>query len=205
MYNANLFYVDWKDPQVNSATTFWGFFAVQNAQKASTRGVELELTGSVGAGFTYNLGYTYTKAQLEADAMSVDGAYVYGYKGDTLPGVPEHRFNAAGSYGIPMGNGLLTLRGDVYYQSESENALSLNPKFQRTLDGFPILNASATYSIDKWDVTLWLKNIANEEGISGIYTEQYMGTAPAEGYYGNGSKALVALPRTLGLTVSYRF
>ncbi len=205
MYNANLFYVDWKDPQVNSATTFWGFFAVQNAQKASTRGVELELTGSVGAGFTYNLGYTYTKAQLEADAMSVDGAYIYGYKGDTLPGVPEHRFNAAGSYGIPMGNGLLTLRGDVYYQSESENALSLNPKFQRTLDGFPILNASATYSIDKWDVTLWLKNIANEEGISGIYTEQYMGTAPAEGYYGNGSKALVALPRTLGLTVSYRF
>lgn len=205
MYNANLFYVDWKDPQVNSATTFWGFFAVQNAQKASTRGVELELTGSVGAGFTYNLGYTYTKAQLEADATSVDGAYIYGYKGDTLPGVPEHRFNAAGSYGIPMGNGLLTLRGDVYYQSESENALSLNPKFQRTLDGFPILNASATYSIDKWDVTLWLKNIANEEGISGIYTEQYMGTAPAEGYYGNGSKALVALPRTLGLTVSYRF
>lgn len=205
MYNANLFYVDWKDPQVNSATTFWGFFAVQNAQKASTRGVELELTGSVGAGFTYNLGYTYTKAQLEADATSVDGAYVYGYKEDTLPGVPEHRFNAAGSYGIPMGNGLLTLRGDVYYQSQSENALSLNPKFQRTLDGFPILNASATYSTDKWDVTLWLKNIANEEGISGVYTEQYMGTAPAEGYYGNGSKALVALPRTLGLTVSYRF
>jgi len=205
MYNANVFYVDWKDPQVNSATTFWGFFAVQNAQKASTRGVELELTGSAGAGFTYNLGYTYTKAQLEADALAVDGAYVYGYKGDPLPGVPEHRFNAAGSYGIPIGNGLLTLRGDVYYQSESENALSLNPKFQRTLDGFPILNASATYSIDKWDVTLWLKNLTNEEGISGIYTEQYMGTAPAESYFGNGSKALVALPRTLGVTVSYRF
>ncbi|WP_334178919.1 TonB-dependent receptor [Pseudoxanthomonas sp.] len=205
MYNANLFYVDWKDPQVNSATTNWGFFAVQNAPKASTRGVELELTGTVGEGFTYNLGYTYTKAQLEADARAVDGTYIYGRKGDTLPGVPEHRFNAAGSYGIPLGNGLLTLRGDVYYQSESENALSLNPKFRRTLDGFPILNASATYSIDAWDVTLWLKNLANEEGISGVYTEQYMGTAPAEGYYGNGSKALVALPRTLGVTVSYRF
>ena len=32
-----------------------------------------------------------------------------------------------------------------------------------------------------------------------------MGTAPAEGYFGNGSKALVALPRTIGVTVSYRF
>src|SRR3546814_1756321 len=36
-YNADVFYVDWKDPQVNSSTTWWGFFAVQNAQKASTR------------------------------------------------------------------------------------------------------------------------------------------------------------------------
>ena len=204
-YNANLFYVDWKDPQVNSATTNWGFFAVQNAEKASTRGVELELAGHAVTGFGYSLGYTYTKAQLERDALAVDGAYLYGYKGDPLPGVPEHRFNVAASYGIPVGNGLLTFRGDAYYQSEMENALSLSPRFARTLDGYAIFNASATYGIDNWDFTLWLKNLANEEGISGIYTEQYMGTAPAEGYFGNGSKALVALPRTIGVTVSYRF
>src|SRR3546814_571859 len=121
-YNANVFYVDWDDPQVNTSTTFWGFFAVQNANKASTRGVELELAGSAGEGFTYSLGYTYTDAQLEADAVAVDGAYLYGYKGDPLPGVPEHRFNAAGSYGIPVGSGLLTLRADAYYQSESERS-----------------------------------------------------------------------------------
>ncbi|MGY0651807.1 TonB-dependent receptor [Luteimonas sp. A537] len=204
-YNANVFYVDWKDPQVNSSTTLWGFFAVQNAEKASTRGVELELAGGIGEGFNYNLGYTYTQAELEADAVAADGAYLYGLKGDSLPGVSEHRFNAGGSYGLAVGRGLLTLRGDAYYQSESENALSLNPKFQRTLDGFAIFNASATYSIDSWDVTLWAKNLANEEGVSGIYTEQYMGTAPTEGYFGNGSKALVALPRTVGVTIGYRF
>jgi len=204
-YNADLFYVDWKDPQVNSSTTWWGFFAVQNAQKASTRGVELELAGGIGEGFSYNLGYTYTKAQLEADAVAADGAYLYGHDGDTLPGAPEHRFNAAGSYGIPLGRGLLTLRGDIYYQSESENALSLNPKFRRTLDGFTLFNASATWSLDAWDVTLWMKNLTNEAGVTGVYTEQYMGTLPAEGYFGNGSKALVTLPRTVGVTVGYRF
>jgi outer membrane receptor protein involved in Fe transport len=204
-YNADLFYVDWKDPQVNSSTTWWGFFAVQNAQKASTRGVELELAGGIGEGFSYNLGYTYTKAQLEADAVAADGAYLYGHDGDTLPGAPEHRFNAAGSYGIPLGRGLLTLHGDIYYQSESENALSLNPKFRRTLDGFSLFNASATWSLDAWDVTLWMKNLTNEAGVTGVYTEQYMGTLPAEGYFGNGSKALVTLPRTVGVTVGYRF
>ncbi|MCW5581016.1 MAG: TonB-dependent receptor, partial [Luteimonas sp.] len=204
-YNVNVFYVDWKDPQVNSSTTWWGFFAVQNARKASTRGVELELAGHAATGFGYSLGYTWTQAQLEADAVAADGAYVYGYKGDPLPGVPEHRFNAAVSYGIPLGRGLLTLRGDMYYQSETENALSLSPRFTRTLGGFSLFNASATYGVDRWDVTLWLKNLANEEGVTGVYTEQYMGTAPAEGYFGNGSKALVTLPRTVGLTVSYRF
>lgn len=204
-YNADVFYVDWKDPQVNTSTPFWGFFAVQNAQKASTRGVELELSGGIGEGFNYTLGYTYTKARLEADAVATDGSYVYGRKGQALPGAPEHRFNAAGSYGIPVGRGLLTLRADAYYQSETENALSLNPKFRQTLDGFSMFNLSATYGIDDWDLTLWLKNVTNEAGVTGVYTEAYMGTSPAQNYFGNGSKALVAQPRTLGFTISYRF
>ena len=32
-----------------------------------------------------------------------------------------------------------------------------------------------------------------------------MGTAPAVGYYGNGSKDFIALPRTVGVSVAYRF
>ena len=204
-YNIDAFYVDWKNPQINSSTPLWGFFAVQNAQKASTRGVELELAGTLASGFSYTLGYAYTDAQLDKDAVSTDGTYTYGRKGQTLPGAAKHRFNAAGSYGIPLSRGLLTLRGDAYYQSETENALSLNPKFRRTLDGFAILNLSATYSLDAWDATLWLKNVTNEEGVSGVYTEAYMGTSPEQNYYGNGSKALTALARTVGVTLSYRF
>jgi len=204
-YNADVFYVDWKDAQVNSATTNWGFFAVQNADDVSTRGVELELSGSLGEGFAYTVGYTYTDAQLDADAVAVDGAYLYGFKGDPLPGVPEHRFNLAGSYGIPVGSGLLTLRGDAYHQSETQNALSLSPRFRYEMEGFSIFNLSATYSLSAWDTTLWLKNVGNEDGVTGVYTTQYMGTSPAQNYFGNGSKALVTLPRTVGLTVSYRF
>ena len=204
-YNADLFYVDWKNPQINSSTPLWGFFAVANAQKASTRGVELELADSFENGFGYTLGYTYTEARLDADAVAQDGSYTYGLKGQALPGAPRHRFNASGSYTLALGEGWLVLRGDAYHQSETENALSLSPKFNRTLDGFAIFNASATYSRGNWDTTLWLKNIANEAGVTGVYTTEYMGPSPAQNYYGNGSKALTALPRTVGLTVSYRF
>ncbi len=204
-YNANVFYVDWKDPQINSATTNWGFFAVQNADKASTRGIELELAGNLGDGFSYGLGYTYTDAQLEADARAADGAYLIGHRGDRLPGVSKHRFNANGSYGLDFASGLLTLRGDIYYQSEMRNALSMSPRFNVDLGGYTILNASATYSRNNWDTTLWIKNIGNVDAVSGVYTELYMGTSPAQNYYGNGSKALVTLPRTIGVTASYRF
>lgn len=204
-YNANVFYVDWKDPQINSSTTNWGFFAVQNAEKASTKGVELELAGGIGDGFSYGLGYTYTDAQLEADTRSTDGVYLIGRKGDQLPGAPEHRINANASYGFPMANGWLTFRGDIYHQSEMRNALSLSPKFDTELDGFTILNASMTYSRNNWDTTLWIKNIANADAINGVYTDLYMGTSPAQNYFGNASKALVTLPRTIGVTASYRF
>ena len=98
-YNANVFYVDWKDPQINSSTTNWGFFAVQNAEKASTKGVELELAGGIGDGFSYGLGYTYTDAQLEADTRSTDGVYLIGRKGDQLPGAPEHPWRHLPSVG----------------------------------------------------------------------------------------------------------
>src|SRR5690606_2013748 len=140
-YNVDVFYVDWNDPQVNSATTWRGFFAVQNAEKASTRGVEIELAGSVGNAFQYSGGYTYTAAQREADAVAGDGSGSYGLEGQRRPGAPEHRVNRAGSYTMPLGANLLTLRGDAYYQSETENALSLSPRFARTMPGFTILNA----------------------------------------------------------------
>jgi hypothetical protein len=158
-------------------------------------------------GFAYSAGYAYTEARIDAD-LQLPG-YPAGValpgKGFPLPGAPEHRLNASGSYTIPIGRDWLVLRADAYYQSQTENALSVSPKYRDTLDGFAIFNASATWSHGNWDTTLWLKNIANEAGVTGVYKEEYMGTVPAVGYYGNGSKALTALGRTLGLTVSYRF
>ncbi len=205
-YNADVFYVDWENPQINSATTVWGFFAVQNVESASTRGVELEVSGSTENGFGYGLGYTYTDAHLDADAIAADGAYVINFDGARLPGVPEHRVNGWASYGIPLGKGQLTLRGDAYYQSETDNVLNQKTSKQfYVIDDFSLFNLSATYTVDAWDVSLWLKNATDEAGITGLITDTRDGPSPSQNYFGNGSRASVAQPRTLGLTVSYSF
>jgi len=203
-YTADVFYTNWKDPQLNSSTTNWGFFAVQNMKRAKTRGVELEVQGRVGDNFTYGAGYAYTDAYLAADALTPTGGLI-NTRGATLPGVSKNRLNAFGNYSFPVAGGLLTLHADASYQSSSQNSVSQSALFKYTLPGFTLWNASASYARDAWTATLWLKNITNTRGATGVYKTEYMGTAPSEGFHGNGSKLITTLPRTVGLTVSYRF
>lgn len=220
-FNADVFYVNWNNPQVNTATRNWGFFAVQNAKKATTKGVELQLSGQLGANLRYGVGYTYTDARLADDALSADGIYVINTKGAQLPGAPRQQFNLSGDYTIPFSASSLTFHADGYYQSSTEDTLfssqdSINtvpapnpyvgqPKFYYPMPGFWVWNASAVYSQSSWRAILWVKNIGNNAGVTGVYTPAYMGTSPQQNYDGNGSKALIALPRTVGLTLNYKF
>jgi outer membrane receptor protein involved in Fe transport len=204
-FTADVFHTNWKDPQLNTSTTNWGFFAVQNTGRAESQGLELELQGSAGEHFSYGLGYTYTDAKLTRDAVAADGVYVINTKGARLPGVSKHRINVSGAYSTHVGNGLLTLRLNGAYQSDSENSISASPRFAYTLPGFSIWNASASYSTTSWTTTLWLKNIANTRGVTGVYTEAYMGTSPEQHFFGNSSKMITTLPRTLGITFSGQF
>ncbi len=216
IYNIDAFYVDWTKPQLNTATTFFGFFAVSNAPSASTKGIEAQIEGYAG-NWHYGLGYTYTIAELTADFRSADGIILINTKGAKLPGAPEHVLTGALDYTIPMDDNSLSLHVDGYYQSKTEDTISsatssLNtvnypgqPKFYAPMEGFAIFNASATYSMGNWNATAWVKNAFDEKGVTGIYTEAYMGTSPGQNYYGNASKDITALPRTIGLTINYQF
>lgn len=203
-YDLNMFYVDWKDAQLNTATPNWGFFAVQNAGAAHTAGLEAQLSGYLGDDVGWLLGYTYLEAELDEDFRSPLGG-VIDLEGHRLPGAPEHMLNGAIDYRRPIGSYTFFARLDGFYQSETRNATSQSPRFDADLDGFAIFNAVATLSSPSWDLSLWVKNIGDEEGVTGVYTEAYMGTAPAEGYFGNGSKSIISLPRTVGVTLGFHF
>ncbi len=220
VYNADVFYVDWHDPQLNTSTTNWGFFAVQNGKKAVTKGIELQIEGFAG-NWHYGVGYTYTSAELGANLLAADGAYVINRDGARLPGAPEHTINGVVDYTVPFENGSdLVFHLDGYYQSSTLDTvfsknISLNsvpgglyfgqPKFYKELDGFWLFNASANYTMGNWNAILWMKNIFNQAAPTGEYTLAYMGTSPAQNYYGNASKSLIALPRTVGITLTFKY
>ena len=83
---------------------------------------------------------------------------------------------------------------DGYYQSDTERDRH-DAGLQRALESFQIWGTAFTLAADQWNASLWVKNIFNEEGVTGAFTELYMGTAPAIGYFGNGAKDLISLPR----------
>ncbi|NNE60103.1 MAG: TonB-dependent receptor [Woeseia sp.] len=206
--SAALFYVDWDDPQVNTATTNWGFFSVLNGNKASSSGLELEVDGYVNESFEYRVGYSYVSAELDDPLFAPDNAVVPRALGGTrLPGTPEHTLNATGifTHDLASGRQLIT-RVQAYHQSDTRNAINNTPTFNVELGSFTLLDVSTTllYS-DSWDATLFIRNIGNEKGVTGLFTEAYMGTAPGSGYFGNGNKRFLSLPRTIGVSLNYRF
>ncbi len=210
-YNFSVFYVDWKNIQINTATTNWGFFAAQNAGNATTSGIEIEIDGYLGEAqqWHYGFGLAKTSAELDDAVYAPDDllrANPVASAGAQLPGTAEYTINFSLTNTKLLQNGWnWSNRIAFYYQSDTENAISDSIRFKQNLDGFAIWDYSSSFYAENWTATFWIKNLGNEDGVTGVFKEQYMGTSPAQNYFGNGSKEFIALPRTLGLTVSYQF
>lgn len=204
-YDASVFLIDWDDPQLNTATTNWAFFAVANGDAATSQGIELQLSGALTDRLSFGFGWAYVDAELDGDFVNPVGTTI-DFDGAALPGAPENSMNATLDYSMPVfGDKIFIAHLDGYYQSDTRNTIGTSTLFDVDHDSFQIWGTAFTLAADKWSASLWVKNLFNEEGVTGEFTENYMGTAPLVGYFGNGSKELISLPRTLGLSASYRF
>lgn len=204
-YALTAFHVDWEDVQVNTATTNWGFFAAANGGEASSQGLELQTNGFITDTLRFDFGYAYVDAELDDDFFAPDNAVTPRARaGARLPGTPKHSVNGMLEHTMGLGNGLTwTNRVQGYYQSSTRNAINDTPVFNVKLDGFQLWNLSTSLAGEQWAVTGFVRNVFNEEGVTGLFTELYMGTAPDIGYFGNANKEFLSLPRSVGLTFSY--
>ncbi|UAA39615.1 TonB-dependent receptor [Paraneptunicella aestuarii] len=210
-YTLSAFRLDWDNPQLNTAST-WGFFTVANGESAQTQGLEFELYGYLTDSLHYVLGYAMVQAELTDDfyapssVSAASSTRLVAEDGSELPLAPEHTFSLSLDYTHELDNGMYWVsQANMYYQSDSLNWLGDDPARQADIDGFAVVNVSTRLSADDWDLTLYIKNLTNEEGITGLITEGHMGTDPAENFLGNSSRNYISLPRTIGLSATYRF
>ena len=207
-YTASLFHVDWDDPQLNTTSSFYGFYLAANGDKASTEGIELELEGYFADTFHYRAGYTYVKAELDKDFISPQTGGVVATAGSTLPGAPSNTFsfNVDNTWEINSNMDLVAgLNG--YYQSESENFINQTSPVNETYGSFTLFGATASLVSDNWTAMLYVKNIGDESGATGGFasTDWSYDTGVFENWYGNGNRQFIVQPRTIGLKFGYRF
>ena len=206
-YAADIYYVDWQDPQLNTATAAWSFFMAQNGESAETVGVEAEAQFLLSDNLELSLGYGHAKAELTADLIAPQFGNVIATKGQRLPGTAENTATAALQHSYDMSNGMsLSTRLSAYYQSDSINSVT-NTTIQDKFDGFSLWNFQATLSSENWSAAFFVKNIGDEQAVTGNYPAAYMSTDTGifENYYGNNQRQYIATPRTIGLALKYNF
>jgi hypothetical protein len=171
----------------------------------------MQLSGPLGDSFKYALGYAYVDAEVAADFYTPINIFtgleeLVAVSGTPLPGISENSLNLALEYNTVLTAELgLTLRADGFYQSKTQNTLDPTILQAGEFPGFSIWDISATLGADQWYVALFAKNIFNEAGITGAFTPDAFGAVPAAEYFGSNSRAFIALPRTVGVSLNYRF
>ena len=206
-YSADIYYVDWSNPQLNTATLWWGFFMAQNGESAKTTGLELEAQILLTDSLQLDIGFGHVNAELSSDLINPQNGGVIATDGHRLPGTAENTATASLQNAIELSNGMnLTTRLSGYYQSNSINSVQ-DTTIQDRFGSFTIWNAVASLSNENWTASLYLKNLTDNQGVTGNYPSAYMSTDTGifENYYGNNQREYIATPRTIGFAVKYNF
>ncbi len=205
-YNISFYNISWDDPQLNTSTPLYGYYAVINGDEAETSGMDIELSGSLNA-LDWNFGYAYNDTELTEDLFTpASNPVLYASSGAQLPGSPKHSLNANFAHTMYLDSGIgLVNRLDMYYQSDTRNYIGEDSLYDADFNGFQIVNASSTLFNDRGYITIFVKNILDERGVTGAFLNPSFGPQPDQGFYGSNNREFFALPRTLGIAISRSF
>jgi outer membrane receptor for ferric coprogen and ferric-rhodotorulic acid len=198
-YDVSLYYIDWRNPQFNTSAPVGSYFVVLNGGRARTQGLEAQISGRLGSRFGYALGYAYVDAQVR-DTFADPLGNVIATAGAPLPGIPKHALTIAGDYTVPISDQLSgVFRFDGFYQSSTQNVLDQSISDSRKFGAFSIWDLTATLASDRWSVSLFVKNLFDNPGVTGAFTGAAFGPNPTAQFYGSNARTFITLPRTIGL------
>ena len=64
---------------------------------------------------------------------------------------------------------------------------------------------SSTIFKDDFYISLFIKNVSNERGVTAVFKSDAFGPNPSEGFYGSNDREFIALPRTIGISIEKSF
>ncbi len=186
--NSAIFYDRWSQLQQSINLPDCGSGFTTNLGAATAYGAETDIAASIMAGLSVTLSTGYTHANL-TEAIPSMGIMA----GERVEGVPDWSSNVSLGYTRPIAanvNGFA--RVNYSYVGTSHGTLDpTDADFERPSYG--LAGASIGASVDKWQVSLFVKNLFDNQKI-------YQTPSHADVPLG-----LVLTPRIIGLSASARF
>lgn len=174
-----LFYIDWKDMQVELAQSN-GVAYIDNASSATSKGAEIEIHMNPMEGLSLFSGLGYTKATYEEYTKGTSD-----YSGNYVINSPRYTFNLGANYRFEGGyyvGGNYAYFGKVYYDNDNTHSQS-----------YGVTNVKIGYEKEKFDIYLYAKNLFDE----GYITRAFVVNSS---WYARAGE-----PRNIGLAFTYRF
>jgi len=202
-FSGDVFLMHWSDIQIQ-LFDFSDSAYVANGGTATSKGVELELEGQLGHGWSATLGYGYTDAKIASDFTITDRGetILSAQDGDRLPYVPKQTLTAGLGYTQPITSGItLDAHANASYRSDVTTQINATASGYQQLGGFTVVGASAGLLFGPHLSTrLYVNNLTNQAGISAAGP-----VLKNANFYPDYRVEYLSRPRTVGLTIAYTF
>jgi iron complex outermembrane receptor protein len=165
---------------------------ITNAGVASSRGIEIDANVLLSEHLTLWATYGYTESEF--DEFKNGGGIGVDFDGNKLPDAPEHTYNVALEYRLPVGSGFIIGQIDYNYRDNfftNPNNLPIN-----AVDSYDLMNARLGFETadNRWSVFAWARNLTDNDDIT--YAQRSFLGLPRGTYMD---------PRMAGVTMQYQF
>ena len=199
LFNLTAYFERWKDPQV--ATNISGFGFTVNGSDANIYGLEAEFRARLGYGFEFSTDWGYTHSKFLNDSP-IDGIPA----GFEVPDTPKVTGSMSLDYTQDLNNGM-SFFGNVNYSYVGSRydlpygvTVYLNNIDQTkiNLQSYGIVNLRAGLRSDRWTVALFVNNAANKQVLLDPLPQINLAIPQFTRY-------IVNQPITYGMDVTYNF
>ncbi len=206
-FNADAYWVDWKDVQTRLLLNC-SYFFTDNKGSIISRGIEAETNFRLTSQITLNASTSFNDSHADGPIPTV-GAF----DGDQTPYSPKWIAGFSIFYDRPLSSG--SLHAQASYQYRGQQQTTFNPEATTIVGGklvatgpsptFAIIpasenvSASVAYDIGRYEVGLFGNNLTDGVKVTDIQRATYYAA------YQAGNRETVARPRTLGVRMKVKF
>jgi iron complex outermembrane recepter protein len=193
-FDTSLYYIDWKDLQLNEYSNTCGCTFLANGGSAKSEGIELSLQSQPATGLTLAAWATYNHAVL-TDDLPAGPSLAIGQTGATLPFSIKWSGNLSVSQTFPLTNLVsATVGGNVGYLGARPGLFPTAGDTGVTYPAYTKIDLHGQLTYQSWSVDVSANNVANKivqiTGGPGFFPEY---------------SAAVLQPRTVALSVRKTF